>query len=252
MKDNLLIGQISDAHILGDELLFQDIDVCSHFIKAVSDMKARHVDLVVLSGDQAANNGEVQAYNWIRKVMDDSGLPYVVMMGNHDLLKPMKEAFSVILDEDIQDNLLYFKREIKGKKLYFLDSGNFYVEDVQWRWLNEELKTLGVEEEALLFVHHPLVKVGHKFMDSKFPLRNMTQSALELSTITNIKHICCGHYHFNKSIEIEGKHHHVSPSSFMRIDPNCEKFILEEANASWSYIDWTDERISVKACFFED
>jgi len=242
LGNELKIGQITDTHVMGRDVLYQGIDVCGNFLAALDSVCAENPDLIVLSGDLAAEDAERDAYQWIREQMDGRKFPYVVMVGNHDRVEVMRDYYDI--GEDIHNGKLYFHREIKGKHLFFLDSGNHILDDFQWKWMEEKLKD--IDEEVLVFMHHPPAFSGHKFMDAKYALENIDETREWLSKFPQIRNIFVGHYHTEKFLIQDGKNIHITPSTAMQIDSHFETFKMEHIRPGWRMIEWNNGRIDTE------
>lgn len=242
LQETIRIAQISDIHIGPTEAAVQAIDVRANFIMALEAVKGKDLDLLVLSGDIAAEDGEEGAYEWVAKAMVDFPYPWVIMAGNHDRVEVMRRYFSI--EKDIRDSKLCFHRIIKGRSLYFLDSSQDILDIGQLEWLVREANSLN--DEALLFIHHPPAHCGCLFMDTKYPLRNIDETRAYIRRITNIHNIFVGHYHTEKFIIQDGKNIHLTPSTMMQIDTRTAKFKMEHIRPGWRIIDWAPDRIDTE------
>ena len=229
----LKIGQISDIHIGEDENLVQGIDVRANFKKALNSKSMQDLDLLVLSGDLANENGECGAYSFLKEQLKDYPVPVCVIPGNHDILENMAMYFD--LGEKIHNGKCYYSYELKGHKLFFLDSACGTVSEDQLQWLKSEAsKETG---EVLLFMHHPPCNCGHRFMDAKYSLKNMEEVQATLSEIPNLTHIFCGHYHAHFEVEMGRQKVHVAPSTQMQIDSHTPHFTLKSSAPEWMVIE---------------
>jgi Icc protein len=229
----LKIGQISDIHIGEDENLVQGIDVRSNFLKALHSKSMKDIDLLVLSGDLANEDGEPGAYRFILEQVKDLSVPFLVIPGNHDRLETMAEFFD--LGDKIHNGKCYYKYDICGRTLFFLDSACGVISGDQLEWLKvEAAKESG---EVFLFVHHPPCLCGHRFMDSRYSLKNKEEFQSVLAEIPNLTHIFCGHYHSHFELDM-GRHKvHVAPSTQMQIDSHAPNFILKSSAPEWMVIE---------------
>lgn len=240
--DRIRIAQVSDIHIGPTEGLVQDIDVRANFLKTLNAILEKAVDLVVISGDIAADRAEPEAYEWVASVLKEYPLPYVLMGGNHDRISTMAEFFE--FGDDLKNGMLYFKRELKGHHLFFLDSSTNVVQTEQLHWLRDEAAK--VEGEVLLFIHHPPAISGCVFMDNKYPLQNIDEVRRILKQIPNLHNIFVGHYHAEKFVVQDGKNIHLTPSTFMQIDTRTPFFRMEHTMPGWRIIDWYDGRLDTE------
>lgn len=236
------IAQISDIHIGGTDLPVQDIDVRANFLKALRAIDENQVDLIVLSGDLAAEDGEEGAYAWVAEVMAPYKVPWVVMGGNHDRVDQMAKYFDIA--QDLKNGLLYFQRTIKGRHLFFLDSSHNVVHSEQLQWLYKEVSA--IPSEVLLFIHHPPALCSCLFMDTHHPLHNIEEVRATLRSLPNIHSIFVGHYHTDKLIVQDFKNIHLTPSTMMQIDTHSPGFRMEHVRPGWRTIEWSLDRLETE------
>ncbi|MBR2094706.1 MAG: metallophosphoesterase [Fibrobacter sp.] len=244
-KKVLKIGQISDPHIGETECLVQGIDVRKNFLAAYNSESMRDLDLLVLSGDLANEDAEPGAYSFIANLLKESKVPVCVIPGNHDDVEVMGKFFD--LEGRVCDGKCYYRYDIGGRSIFFLDSADGTVSDKQLSWLESEAAK--VEGEIILFLHHPPCYCGHKFMDMKYSMKNIHEVQAALARIKNLKHIFTGHYHFEKQVEIGNQIVYVTPSTQMQIDPNQSVFCLSSAAPGWRVIEWGENFLESKVYF---
>lgn len=240
--NTLKIGQVSDLHIGGDNTLVQGIDVCGNFLDAIKSTTMQDIDLLVLSGD-LADNAEPEAYGFILRKLKELGVPYCVIPGNHDNLTVM----SKFLDVEIRGDRCYYHREVKGRHIFFLDSACGEVSREQLDWFQEE--TSKIEDEVILFMHHPPCSCDHKFMDSLYGLRNMGEVQACFSKIRNLTHIFCGHYHSPIVKKMGRQVVHAAPAIQMEIDSNATGFFMKSSRPGWVKIEWNEKSVETKVYF---
>ena len=243
-KKVLKIGQISDAHIGEDNTPVQEIDVRKNFLTAYNSESMKNLDLLVLSGD-LADNATPNAYAFIADVVKDSKVPVCIIPGNHDKLEVMEKYFD--LKGMVHNGKCYYRYDIDGRSIFFLDSASGTVSGEQLSWLERE--TAKVDDEVLLFLHHPPCFCGHKFMDLRYSLTNIDEVQATLSRIKNLKHIFVGHYHSEMTVQLEDKTVYVTPSTQMQINPNISVFCLSSAAPSWRVIEWGENFMETKVYF---
>ncbi len=243
-KKVIKIGQISDAHIGDDDRLVQDIDVRKNFLTAYNSESMKDLDLLVLSGD-LADNASTDAYSFIAGVIKDSKVPVCIIPGNHDNLEVMEKVFD--LKDKVHNGKCYYRYDLDGRSIFFLDSADGTVSSDQLSWLEQE--TAKIDGEVLLFLHHPPCLCGHKFMDLRYSMKNIAEVQATLSKIKNLKHIFVGHYHSEMTIQLEDKTVYVTPSTQMQIDPNITVFCLSSAAPRWRLIEWGENFMETKVYF---
>jgi Icc protein len=244
-KKVLKIGQISDIHIGEDASLVQGIDVRKNFLAAYSSESMKDLDLLVLSGDLANENAEPGAYSYISGVIKDCKVPVCIIPGNHDDLSVMEKFFD--LKDKVHNGKCYYRYDIGGRSVFFLDSADGTVSADQLSWFEEEAAK--IDDEILLFLHHPPCHCDHKFMDLRYSMKNIEEVQATLSRVKNLKHIFVGHYHFETVVEIGNQTVYVTPSTQMQIDPSKSVFCLSSAAPGWRVIEWGENFLETSVYF---
>ena len=246
MAANLLkIGQISDSHIGENTELVQGIDVRANFRKAIESESMRDLDLLVLSGDLANEDAEPGAYRYFVDFIKSYPVPVCVIPGNHDRIEVMEKFFD--LSGKVQNGKCFYRYDIKGRSIFFLDSACGEVSSEQLDWLKVE--TAKVKDEVILFVHHPPCYCGHRFMDLRYHMKNMVEVQETLKSIKNLTHIFTGHYHSQFEVSMGRQIVHVAPSTQMQIDPNVPYFNLQSSNPGWQVIKWEKNFVETEVYF---
>ncbi len=239
MSKEITIAHLTDIHIGPSSDTIRDIDVRNHFEITLRDIVLAAPDLIVLGGDQAAHCGDIEAYEWIKPRLDMTGIPYLMIPGNHDQIDNLICMFQ--LENQKKETGLYFSKRINGLKLLFLDSSQEVLDKNQMKWLEREASIS--DEAILLFMHHPPLFCNCIFMDSKYPLRNRDAVFDLLQQLHTIRHIFCGHYHIEKTIHDSGKNIYLTPSTMMQIDPAGLEYKVNKNNPGWRFIRWNGSRL---------
>ena len=238
------IGQISDLHIGEDENLVQGIDVRANFMKALNDSSMQDLDLLVLSGDLANEDAEPGAYKYVADSIKVCKTPVCIIPGNHDRIEVMQKFF----DLEVHNGKCYYRYDIAGRSIFFIDSACGEVSRDQLDWLETEVPK--VKGEVLLFMHHPPAFCNHRFMDLRFHLRNMVEVRETLEKFDNLHHIFCGHYHSEFEVTTNtGLNIHVAPATQMQIDPNTPYFNLKSSAPGWVTINWGEDFVETEVQF---
>ena len=240
-SNNLIIVQVTDTHIPPSDVLYRGINVRQQFREVLKKLTKKKLDLLILSGDLAASEGEPEAYLWLKETLSTFPHPYIVMPGNHDHVVRMSRVFELDGNE-IMQGMLYFTRKINGKRLIFLDSSSSSISKQQLEWLSTEIASSN--EQALLFIHHPPLLCDCIFMDERHALQNHHDvwQILEKSRQT-IKHIFCGHYHTEKTVIKNGKSVYLTPSTVFQIKTDTPEFAIEHSKPGWRIIEWKGRQV---------
>lgn len=241
----LKIGQISDLHIGDDESLVQGIDVRANLLKALHSKSMEDIDLLVLSGDLANEDAEPGAYQYVASVINSLKVPCCVIPGNHDRVDVMEKYLD--LKGKVHNGKCYYRYDIAGRSIFFLDSACGEVSQDQLDWLKQEAAK--VKGEILLFVHHPPCFCNHRFMDLRFHMTNMLEVQKVLEGIPNLTHIFVGHYHSEFEVNIGRQIVHVAPAAQMQIDPNTPYFNMKSSAPGWQLIKWGENFVETEVYF---
>jgi len=243
MINPLIMAQISDIHISEGPEDYQGIPVRENFLNTLENVGSHNPDLVVLSGDLAADHGEIGAYKFLAEALAKISIPTVIMPGNHDILSHLKNSLN--LEPDPDRNEYYFIKSFQGFPIIFLDTTSNKLSRSQLEWLKDTSKEQA-EKELLVFIHHPPLKCGCLFMDTHYPLLNWEETWDLISKLENIKHIFCGHYHTDKIIHSEGKNIYLCPSTMMQLSNSNPDFEIISKAPAWRMIKWDGRELETK------
>ncbi|EBA14323.1 Ser/Thr protein phosphatase family protein [Roseobacter sp. SK209-2-6] len=151
----------------------------------------------VISGD-LADEGDPQAYRWLRDKLLDFPLPCFLMLGNHDVRGNFLDVFT----DHPRDasGFVQHSHNAAEAKFLFLDTltGGPDTHDGELcrdrlDWLEAELEQAG-ESPVYLFLHHPPFDIGIPYVD-EIKLRDPDALHRALKVGKNIRHIFFGHVH---------------------------------------------------------
>ncbi len=230
----LKIAQITDLHIGQEGEDTYGVDVRQNFLSILAAVKSHQPDYLVVSGDLCYRDGETGIYHWIKNHLDNSGLPYELLSGNHDDPTMLADVFS--READLEDGELFYTRNWKDHSVIFLDTTPGTVSDQQLEWLEAQLaKQSGT---ALIFMHHPPLLAGLQFMDQRHPLQNRKAVQKVLEKHPHPIHIFTGHYHSEKSIQQQNYSVHITPACFFQISPFSSDFEVDHYRIGYRWIEW--------------
>ena len=113
------------------------LGVRQNFHQILAKAKAQRPDLLVIPADLCYRDGDARIYAWIKHHLDESGLPYEVMSGNHDDPVLLARAFG--REGLLKGKELYFSREYADRTVLFLDTTTYEMPAKQMEWLSEDL-----------------------------------------------------------------------------------------------------------------
>lgn len=232
--DTMRIVQITDLHVGHQDEDTYGVDVRANFLQILEAARKRHPAYLVLSGDLCYRDGDAEVYHWIRQRLEDLGIPYEIMSGNHDDPVLMAQAFG--REQLLKNRELYFVKELGGRPVVFLDTTSGVVSLPQQEWLRRQLQAL--DEEAIVFMHHPPIDAGVPFMDTRYALRNQDEVLAILSAHPYGVNVFSGHYHVEKIIRQGNVVAHITPSCFFQIAQQSEEFQVDHYRIAFREIDW--------------
>lgn len=181
------IAVVADIH--------NDVD---YLKKAINRSKELGVELMIVDGDMS-KEGKKEELLTIKKVLDESGLKYLTVPGNHDW---WDGKYSEVFGKSYQS----LKWGDFGYKLILVDNGNWWgLGESQKEWLGGEIGECKVIK-CVVFGHVPLNHPNSKHVMGEDRPKVMTQG-LELikQMIENkVERWVSGHIHFQKEYEKDG------------------------------------------------
>lgn len=214
----MIIAQISDTHIVPKGQEWKSLpktQVASRLKLIVDNLNALNSkpDVVLLTGD-AIDDAGIEGYNHLKEILKPLSIPLYIIPGNHDSREDMRAAFQ---HESYMpsDGFIHYVIDDHPVRLVALDTvipnechGMLCRERIDW--LKHVLqKTLS--KPTLIFMHHPLIKIGQKLLDK---VKCFTPDDFEnlMQSFPNIIGILSGHYHKSCATIFGGTLCFVAPS----------------------------------------
>jgi len=225
----ITIAQVSDIHIGGDNEDCYGVDTRKNFqaiCRSIADDSS--IDYLFLTGDIAFKEPSDQIFNWAKGQLDTIGKPYFVLQGNHDLLPSFYDIYS--------EHLLTNTMVERLSDEYF----NFVVLDTAKARVTEQMVRLAKEKSVesktnVIFMHHPPLKAGVRYMDAKYDLKNK-ENLIEAISENTKNIVFCGHFHCDKIINQKNTCVFICPSTFFQIDQNCKTFKVDSYRSGYRKI----------------
>ena len=235
------ILQLTDLHIGEEGEDTYGVDVRSNFLKIIDFAKTLQPDRIVLTGDLCFRSGNTDIYFWIKYLLDQLAVPFDVISGNHDDPAQLAKVFGTF--SDLHRGELYFARNFGECPALFLDTTVGSLSQRQLDWLQQQLQA--IQQELLLFMHHPPLIAGVPYMDKSHALKPESRKALQdiLFGFSWQIHAFCGHYHVEKIVAEKNVAVHITPSCFFQIDPVAETFRIDHHRIGLREIIVKDKKI---------
>lgn len=212
----MLIAQITDTHIVEKDRHWLSeplTETNERLIRVVAHLNQMNPqpDVVILTGD-ASDTGTEAAYTHLKELLSRLKIPVYVIPGNHDCREEMRKAFTSYMPSKgflhyVIDNypirLICLDTHVEGK-----DHG--YICEERSAWLEKTLQK-GSEKPTLIFMHHPLSKVGHKLFDNMLCFTPPHFKQI-MSKQHQLLGFISGHYHHLCTTSYAGKPCFIAPS----------------------------------------
>jgi Icc protein len=170
--------------------------------KALSQAKADAVDFAVITGDMTSL-GKKEELRQVKKVLDDSGLKYYAIPGNHDHWAS-NQFKTDIYGEVFDYKYLSFRQN--GTKFILIDNGNYSgLGAEQKNWFKEEVKDC-LQINCLVFVHIPLNHPLSLHIMGEDNPKVASEAAEIVKTLVDnkVQQVFAGHLHYSSEYEIDG------------------------------------------------
>lgn len=187
---------LSDLHFVADGAV-QGYDPRVRVSRAVEYINAHHADAAccVISGD-LVDRGAAQDYAALAGHLDRLTVPYLPMVGNHDVRDLLRASLPV--PEAGMTGFIQYARRMDAAHVICLDTltpeadhGSFCGE--RMAWLARELSE-APDLPAIVFMHHPPMDLGLPMQDAD-RLRDGEALLDLLAAHKNVRQLCIGHVH---------------------------------------------------------
>lgn len=231
------IIHLTDLHIAEDGVLPFNQDTKAKTIQVLDKISEISCDMLILTGDFCYKTPKLEVYKWLHQTMTryKPDIPKYYIGGNHDDCKLM--ARNLDLTDHLIGDELYYSFEYEGTTLIFLDTGKGYMSDVQKQWLQNQLDHLKQDRAHFIFMHHPPMKSGVKYMDEEHALADGDELVVILSRFPMPFYIFSGHYHVEKSIQFHNISSFITPSFFVQLNQEEEDFTVDHYKPAYRIID---------------
>jgi Icc protein len=229
------IIQISDMHLY-QNLTTQwreRINTYESFEKTLNHaVEHEKPDVIILSGD-LSEDGSIESYKNLSKLIDSVGIKTYCIPGNHDCLKAMNDVFP--------SDFLYFQHDVDlgNWQVVFVNS---VVEGKHHGYLTlDELNSLentlqkNKDKHIAITVHHNPVSTYSPVLDL-YSLTNSNDFFKVIEPYTNVKIILYGHIHqdyttYKKNVLLLG-----CPASCIQFSPKAKSFTLDKLPPGYRWI----------------
>ncbi|MEZ5233586.1 MAG: phosphodiesterase [Acidimicrobiales bacterium] len=197
-----IVAQLSDPHIVeAGELCIGGIDTEGYLLAALDTLHALdpRPDLLLCTGD-LVNDGRVEQYRNLRRLLEGVAVPVRLVAGNHDDPQLLREVFPERVELGADGPLRYVIDDLDPLRIVVLDTHidgrpDGHLDPAQLRWLDERLAE-AADRPCLVAMHHPPFATGIGHMDA-MGLDRTSVAGLEdvLRAYDNVERVLCGHLH---------------------------------------------------------
>lgn len=235
------IVQITDIHIGGEEQYPFGVNLRSNFLNILSEVERLNPNLLVVTGDFCYKEAREDVYEWIRIHLENLGIPFEIIGGNHDDIAMMTRG---LLKEDLSNDQdeYYFSDEMGDYHMLYLDSASGLMSENQLSWVKEEINR-SRDQNLMVFMHHPPLLAGVPHMDQGYSLQNNHDLLHLLHMHPRPVQVFCGHYHVDRTVVWRNVIVNITPSCFMQIFPYVEEFAIDHYEIGYRVIDFAQDTL---------
>lgn len=193
--------------------------------KGVQKAKEDQVEFIIIVGD-LTTIGEKSELLEAKKILDESGLKYYVIPGNHDIWLGRKfkkediwgevfgESFkSFSIDSEMPASPNRGEQRFRETKFILVNNGDgingldgtFGTKGKQRKWIEKEVEEC-LKIYCLVFMHEPLNHPNslHLMGEENPKVASEAGELVKLFVRNQVREVFAGHLHFSSSYELEG------------------------------------------------
>lgn len=188
----MLLAQISDSHLIADELgELYGVPTSRTFRRVIDHVAGllQRPDLILLSGD-LSDDGSEATYRRIHAWLSETGIPYTWIPGNHDTLETMTRILPLAAGGDLADG---WRLVLVNSKIPDDQRHDGEVSQDELSRLDQKLSAS--QRPTVVAVHHHPISVRSKWIDEGYPLRNRRAFREVLQKHRQVTLVLFGHVH---------------------------------------------------------
>jgi 3',5'-cyclic AMP phosphodiesterase CpdA len=195
--------QLSDLHLVPPgKLTSKVLDTNAILEETINEILRKQdyfgqIEGLLVTGD-ISDDGSRDSYLSAYEKLIKLNVPILVIPGNHDLRKPMREVFNEHVEFSINSSQFDWVFKYEETVIIGLDTlvegENFgFLEKTSLEFLSNQL-SIHNGSDIILLIHHPPINTGIYFMD-KIGLKNSSELSECLKATSRPVRILCGHVH---------------------------------------------------------
>ncbi|AFY40484.1 metallophosphoesterase [[Leptolyngbya] sp. PCC 7376] len=225
------IAQITDTHLLAHkEDDMRGVQTWYSLKKVLETAKKAEPELILLTGD-LAHDGEYEAYQHLKELIEKTAIPAYWLPGNHDNYSLMQSALS---SQYLRPQKLFHHKNwcfiLLNSCLETAQYGEGTFAQTELDWLAEELEANSNNPTAIAFHHHP-VDTGIDWLEQMSVL-NSTDFHQILAQHPQVKVVCFGHIHHQVDVEKHGVQFYGTPATCTQVTP-AKKELIDGKIQTW-------------------
>jgi 3',5'-cyclic AMP phosphodiesterase CpdA len=196
----MLIAQVTDSHVERPGVLshgrFDSRACLKRALQAIASLNVRP-DLILHTGD-LTQHGDVAVNKDVRAMLEETGIAYAVIPGNHDDIEPLRQAYADKPWMPRDSRFLHYVLEDYPVRIICLDSkipgevaGTLCEERLAW--LASQLAA-GGNRPTMMAMHHPVFRIGRPISDTR-PFIKAAEFTELVAKYPNVSLIIAGHVH---------------------------------------------------------
>ena len=214
---------ITDLHIDKAFEYPHGIDCRENFQRILKAIAKTDAQALIIGGDLCYRSPEEEIYQWIFQELNNFGMPFHIIAGNHDNAVMMSTIGG--FDALVNGTELYYARKFNHHLAIFLDTALGSISKNQFNWLDRQLHQH--KGPVLIFMHHPPIAAGVPYMDNKHGFNGGEQLMELFYKQQQSISIFTGHYHVEKIVVKRNVQLIITPSCFFQIDQYREEFKVD-------------------------
>lgn len=241
------IIHITDIHLAphGTEIVRLDPHKRFSLVIEAINRDYSDADLCIITGD-LADAGDIASYQRLKVLLETLGVPYQLMMGNHDNRDAFRQVFPEVPVD--RNGFVQGVHEFEDISLIYLDTLDDSRQDTgllcaqRLSWLQDQLDASN-GKPVVIFMHHPPQSIGVKIFDLMM-LRHPESFNALIAKYPSVRHIAFGHVHLTSTGRWgdvsfscnRGTCHHIvlnleaEVTEFMDTPPNFDLMLIGECD----------------------
>ena len=210
---------ISDLHLPSLIKSIVSTDANGNFLKAISAIRNRQFDALLILGDIAYKNANKHSYQLCSKGLTAITQDIYCLPGNHDEW----DLLYKIMHPHLKNTTHCFEQQFGSAPFLFLDSSSG---EISKKYVEQFLHN-HTNQAVFLCAHHPIVPTQAQYMEQRYALRNKQEVLDLLSSHSAPVTVVSGHYHCSIESSYKNVRQIVVPSLLYQIPPGAQKFAID-------------------------